>query len=438
MNCHEIENTLIERMDDLMPEAQRDQFDSHIASCGPCAASWRDQLSLRGRLSDLAGTLNRSSQRAAILERVAATVSAATATRSIATARLRWIGMAAATVIIALAVGLLPMPWSGHDAARTALAVARRVQETRSVRIEMQFQLPNGMVAARGAILSTPHRARIEEADGRIGVGEFESGRGMAIDPATRRVIEWQGRLEIPNLYQTFRELRPVAGSAPNEVQLDDRATLVFSARVLHVDATVWVDRATLLPVRLEYPMQMPINGELVPGTAVASNIAWDVLIDEALLSLEPPEGYEVTSRPAFTLPPPDAAPPPAIPDGAPESPAGTVETRLHNLVYGAILCGSRSDQCWPAEIARIAPHIHQGTLHNPDHPEYEIGFVYIRPAGPVAWGTAENRKLIFHERFEQWPGSLRVSYTDGTVERIEERERFERLAAEARRSGGE
>src|SRR5262245_1417835 len=244
MNCHEIENTLIERMDELMPDALREQFDSHVAGCGACAALWRDQVCLRGRLGDLAGTLQRPSQRAVICERAATTV-AAKAARSVARVRLGWRGMAAAAGIIALAVGLLPTPWSGHDAARTALAVARRVQETRTLRIEMQFQRADGAVAARGAILSTPERARIEEADGRIGVGEFESGRGIAIDPAARKVIQWQGRLEIPNLYQVFRELRPADGDTPGEAQLDGRPALVFSARVLRVDATVWVDRET-------------------------------------------------------------------------------------------------------------------------------------------------------------------------------------------------
>ena len=145
------------------------------------------------------------------------------ATRPLARARLAWASMAAAAIVIALAVGLLPTPWGGHDAARTALAVARRVQETRTLRIEMQFQRPDGTVAARGSLLSTPERARIEEADGKIGVGEFESGRGIAIDPASRTVIVWQGRLEIPNLYQVFRELRPADGATPGEVQLENR-----------------------------------------------------------------------------------------------------------------------------------------------------------------------------------------------------------------------
>ena len=30
MNCHEIENTLIERMDELLPDTRRAEFDAHL------------------------------------------------------------------------------------------------------------------------------------------------------------------------------------------------------------------------------------------------------------------------------------------------------------------------------------------------------------------------------------------------------------------------
>lgn len=436
MNCQDFQDNLAGRMDDLLVGPQRGQFDSHVAACARCAELWRDQELLRSRLDDLARSLGGSPQTASILARAAAGTTALP--RRGWAAPARWLGMAAAAAIIALAVGLLPWPWAGHDAAKTAWAVAMRVQDTRSVRMEMQFRGPDGTIAARGAILSTPERARIEEADGRIGVGEFASGRGIAIDPASRTVIAWEGRLEIPNLYQVFRELRPADGVAPGAERLDGRRTLVFSARVLYVDARVWVDAETLLPVRLEYPMQLPINGALVAGTAVATNIAWDVPIDETLLSLEPPAGYEVRSRPAFTMPPANDPPPPApvveVRDGSPESFAGTVETRLRNLILGALQYAARPDPHWPHEISQIAPYIHTGTLHNPDRPQYEIGFVYIRPSGPLHWADPQDKVLIFYERFEEWPGSVRVSYTDGTVERIDDRERFDRLVAEARR----
>jgi hypothetical protein len=441
MNCDGIHNNLIDRLDDLLPPPLRGQFDSHIAACPRCADACRAESALRERLYDLAAELRGPSQRDAILARAARPAAdAAVAPRALQNRTLRWLGWAAAAVFIALAVGLLPWPWSGRESASAAwAAVARRVQETQSVRIQMHFRGPDGAVAARGEIISTPERARIQEADGRIGVGEFASGQGIAIDPASRIVIQWEGRLEIPNLYQMFRDLRPGDGVEPRIEPLDGRPTRVFTAHVFRVDATVWADVETLLPVRLEYPMQMPLNGALVSGTAVATAFEWDGPIDESLFSLEPPAGYELRSQPAFSqTPDPQTSPAPQTPDGAATSFAGTVETRMHNLVYGALLCGSQTDQQWPTDISQIAPHIHAGTLHNPDRPEYEIGFVYIRPSGPVLWATPDNRRLMFYERFEAWPGSVRASFTDGSVERIDDQSEFERLVAEARENGGE
>jgi len=72
------------------------------------------------------------------------------------------------------------------------------------------------------------------------------------------------------------------------EKELDGHKTVGYrvSVRKADLDATVWADVETKLPVRLEI-----CTGSV---TVSMSNIAFNVELDESLFSLEIPEGYEV------------------------------------------------------------------------------------------------------------------------------------------------
>ncbi|MHC4482755.1 MAG: carboxypeptidase regulatory-like domain-containing protein [Planctomycetota bacterium] len=57
-----------------------------------------------------------------------------------------------------------------------------------------------------------------------------------------------------------------------------------------HGDITVWADAESKVPIRIEQSMHIGGRTE----TAVISDIAYDVELDESLFSVEPPEGYSV------------------------------------------------------------------------------------------------------------------------------------------------
>src|SRR6185503_2384323 len=64
---------------------------------------------------------------------------------------------------------------------------------------------------------------------------------------------------------------------------------------------TIWVDKKTRLPVEMEILLQL---GELPPSKATATQFEWDAKIDESLLSLDPPAGYEVQQLDVDASPP--------------------------------------------------------------------------------------------------------------------------------------
>ncbi len=421
----------IEYVDGLLSDADAESYRTHLTECGSCRSRQSDFQSLDSRLRDLSAQVRKTGRRATIEAQAHRSVLEPARRYSM----VRVVGWAAAVAFIAWAVGLLPTPAKRYDVARSAwAAIATRVQETQSVRMQLRFEGPGGVVLS-GEILSTPERARIHEADGKIGVGEFESGRAIVIDESAQRVIEWTEPLPIPNLYAMFRDLQ-LQALEPRQELLDGRPMLVFPARVLTEQATIWVDLETRLPARIEYDKSMPANGQFVRGRVVASNIQWDQPFDTRLLSLEPPAGYAVVQM----TPAPQSN---SSQGGTSNDPrafedymAGPLEIRMKNLVHACLIyVQNNTDEAtaWPADMERIRRYCHPGTFRNPNRPDLEVGFGYIRPRGRPLWDPPENRRLVFHEILADGATSGWVSYSDGTVERIEDRSRFDQMIAVAR-----
>lgn len=420
----------IESAAGLLSAADEESYRRHVAECGSCRSRRSEYQSLDSGLKGLAAHVRKPGRRAAI-EALARRAVAQPSRRFPA---IRVVGWAAAAAFIAWAVGLLPTPARRYDAAQSAwAAVASRVQETQSVRMQLRFEGPGGVVMS-GEILSTPERARIQEADGKIGVGEFASGRAIVIDESARRVIEWTEPLPIPNLYAMFRDLQSQA-LEPREEMLEGRPMLVFPARVLTESATIWVDSETRLPARIEYDKAMPFNGQWVDGRVVASNIRWDQPFDAQWLSLEAPPGYTVERLQPAAQPAWDQTASGNDALARENSSAGPLETRLKNLVFGCLIYVQNNvaeSTSWPADMERIRRYCHAGTFRNPNRPELEIGFCYIRPTGRPRWDPVESRRLIFHEILADGATGGWVAYTDGSVEQIENRARFDELIAAA------
>lgn len=431
MNCKWTLQHDIELNNGLLSDAVVFAYRQHLADCVACRNRQIDFNVLEARLVHLADQMRMPGRRSQIEAQ-------ARRTQRVKTWRLpafRLIGWATAAVFIAWAVGLLPTPAKQYDAAQSAWAViASRVQETQSVRMQLRFEGPGGVVMS-GEILSTPERARIQEADGKIGVGEFASGRAIVIDESARRVIEWTEPLPIPNLYAMFRDLQ-LQALEPREEMLEGRPMLVFPARVLTENATIWVDSESRLPARIEYDKSMPANGEMIRGRVVASAIQWDQPFDSQLLSLEPPSGYTVVRMQPAPQTGPDRSESAENALARDNYMAGPLETRIKNLVFGCLVYvqnNTHDATAWPADMARIQRYCHTGTFRNPNRPELEVGFGYIRPTGQPRWDPPESRRLIFHEILADGDTGGWVSYTDGSAERIEDRARFDQLIAAAR-----
>ncbi|MHC4624408.1 MAG: carboxypeptidase regulatory-like domain-containing protein [Planctomycetota bacterium] len=151
-----------------------------------------------------------------------------------------------------------------------------------------------------------PGRTRWDVATGEVLVANMLEGKVMILMPARQEAAVMQvgppGVIPRHNRFNKLFELRRLIEYALEtedesveflgQRETDGAAALGY--RIMgpqhHGDITVWADAESKVPIRIEQSMAIGERTE----TAVISDIAYDVEVDESLFSVEPPEGYSV------------------------------------------------------------------------------------------------------------------------------------------------
>jgi outer membrane lipoprotein-sorting protein len=162
-------------------------------------------------------------------------------------------------------------------------------------------------MTAKGFFLARSHQ-RIEGAgDGRrygdmVIVADYETAKGIVLLPKQKTAVLVDSEKikdQIPNpmtcIFETMRALvregRSRSGKKVASLgakQIDGQTVVGFRAHSSMGDMTLWADPRTAKPVRIELDMPaMRVHG-------VLSNFQYDIELDPALFSLEPPPGYSI------------------------------------------------------------------------------------------------------------------------------------------------
>jgi outer membrane lipoprotein-sorting protein len=195
----------------------------------------------------------------------------------------------------------------GLDPSATASVfeeAAQRVRAARTLSYRMTLTPPgrDEPVAMR-VYFAEPGRMRTEQGDGIVVVFDQSKRRGLGLDPASKTATSIVlGEGEEPrehhdaDLLESIRGLAEREGTPIGREEIDGVRASGFRVNQAGMEWAVWIDPARKLPVRMETTV-----GEGETRTrAVLTDFAIDPPLDEALFSLEPPEGYAVK---AFELP---------------------------------------------------------------------------------------------------------------------------------------
>jgi len=154
-------------------------------------------------------------------------------------------------------------------------------------------------------VFAGPGRTRWDIPTGEVLIANMWEGKVMILQPAKMQAAVMQvgppGVIPTHNRFNKVLELRQLIqyvldAEDTNEDSVQflgereiDGVTCVgfyMTVPVHHGDITVWADVKSRLPIRIEQTMGKQ--------TALVSNIAYDIELDESLFSVEPPKGYSV------------------------------------------------------------------------------------------------------------------------------------------------
>jgi hypothetical protein len=152
--------------------------------------------------------------------------------------------------------------------------------------------------------LDTMH-ARIEDSRGTLTIVDQAKGILLRLDPQEKTAVasKFPPVMKRNGFFDILDELMKDKAMIATNEQLDGVAVVVYRLTKDQVNSTIWVDRATELPVRLV----MEHSGPLQQKTTM-SNFVWDPPIADpaAFFSIDPPAGYKVQTRNLFKTDPPE------------------------------------------------------------------------------------------------------------------------------------
>ena len=199
---------------------------------------------------------------------------------------------AAAAVIIVAALGI-------HYTLSPGITFAQVIQpilnaQTAVFDIIVGSEEDNGPVI-HDMVMGSRIRRTMSNAQGVVSIIDLETGRILVLTAGSREAvyIDLKGLPSIPNYLDTLKNVITELQKSPDfsveelgEQDIAGQKLVGFHAANPKLDVTIWADRRTALPVRIEQ-----MEGQL---KVICRNVQFDVPMDESLFSMEVPEGYKL------------------------------------------------------------------------------------------------------------------------------------------------
>lgn len=203
---------------------------------------------------------------------------------------------AAAVIIIAILIGVHYLGGSIESVAIADIVQHFLTARTATFKITIAGQ---GVPSQEfDGMFMEPCRMRQTTPGGGTVIVDLEQGKIVTLIPQAKQaiVLEVTNAPEDPgdlNFFQYIRmrilDAQPLSDESVEflgEQKLDGQLAIGYHVRKPGLDATVWANSETKMPIRIEV-FQDPV-------TVAMSNIVFDVKLDESLFSLKIPEGYSI------------------------------------------------------------------------------------------------------------------------------------------------
>jgi len=107
----------------------------------------------------------------------------------------------------------------------------------------------------------------------------------------------------------------------------------------------------------------------------------------------------------------------------------------VRQLVLALMMYCMDYDGMPPDDVEGLMPYVNneRSVLINPNRPDLEIGYVYVKPAGPIDDIPDRSTVVVFYEKYEAWPAEgIACGFLDGRVEQVADEATFKGLIESA------
>ena len=205
----------------------------------------------------------------------------------------KWTKLAAAAVIVvAVVIGLQFVGGSTVTFAQVIQPILNA--NTAVLDIIIGVDEPNTPVI-HDMVMGSRIRRTMSNIAGNVSIIDLESGRILNLTEAKKEAvyIDLKGLPSMPNYMDQLRSVIVQLQDSPHFVvedlgtrDIDGRKAVGFLAKHPRSEITIWADAKTGLPIRIDQK-----DGQMI---VIAKNMQFDAPMDEALFSMEVPEGYKL------------------------------------------------------------------------------------------------------------------------------------------------
>ncbi len=160
-----------------------------------------------------------------------------------------------------------------------------------------------GTPVIRDMIAGSRIRRTLSTMDDEVCIIDLETSRILVLSEKDKdaQYVSMKGLPPIPNYLEHLKNIITMLQDSPHfviedlgEQEIDGRVLIGFRAKHPRVDITMWADPVTALPVRIEQQ-----EGQM---RTICKNVQFDVPMEEALFSMDVPEGYTLKEESTLDL----------------------------------------------------------------------------------------------------------------------------------------
>ena len=302
MNCTECKELLVEYIEGLLDESQKQAVSEHLNSCRTCQAEIEQLTSLHDRLVNNGKNVSQNKLEDKVMDNIVReqNVRLKAADKAGSALKLRSIIMKspmtkiaiAAVIIIAVLIGINPF-----GSTITFADVIEPILNAKTVILDLIVGSDESGPTMHEIVVDQRIRRTMSNMPTLVQILDFESGEMLVLENEgnTATYADIKGYIQegtqnyVEFLRQVITKVQEGQVEKIGEKVIDGQKVIGFVGRGPNEEVTIWADPETAHPIRIEL--------ELGQMYSIMKNLEFDAQVDPALVSMEIPAGYQLQNN---------------------------------------------------------------------------------------------------------------------------------------------